>query len=218
MGNFQTAFSLWADSTSLKLNHIAELADIHGGDIYRIKTGKKAVTRNIIAKLIPAIATEDSKESAAKLLLAYYQDIAPPGFENDLQINSSISSSDTPLDLLSAALQHHAERARQDSDYAKHIITLFLLGRESDTSKIEDLVNKWHQEKVQASLYELHRIRSHETLVEESEPVVALLSETSGKYKFTPKLTSKFTSGHPQDTNRTDPMPSQHVAQEHNEP
>lgn len=48
-----------------------------------------------------------------------------------------------------------------------------------------------------------------------SEKDIALLSETPAEYKFTPK---PYKGSHPHDTIRTDAMPSQHVAQEHEEP
>lgn len=56
-----------------------------------------------------------------------------------------------------------------------------------------------------------------ETLIERHNPetTIALLAEAPAEYKFTPK---PYKGSHPHDTSRLDPMPSQHVAQEHEEP
>lgn len=142
MSQFQTAFQLWTDQQSTTLNQWSERCSIQAGVLYRLRSGTKAPTFEIMERLLPVVATHDSQAAADRLLIAYLQDQIPAGFAGDLRIELRSQSSVTP-DLLEAALSYHAARAAQDSAYAEHLITLYLLARETDLERIEQLVDRW---------------------------------------------------------------------------
>ena len=147
MSQFAPAFQRWSENlpSSTCLAQLATLGGLHLGTTYDIRAGKKQATPAFMEKLLPIVAQNDSQVSADRLLIAYLQDHIPAGFENELTIELRNAEIVTP-DLLEAAIAYHAQRAAQDTAYAEHLISLYLLSRESDLTQIDELVARWHAE------------------------------------------------------------------------
>lgn len=177
--HFNTAFSLWADAISgrIKLMHIAQQAGMPIGDIYRLRTAKKAVTYGILCKLLPIVASSDSEHAAISLLIAYLKDQTPETFEGKVRMESAVAPARATTSLLEESLAYIEARARQDADYATRIIGDYLLHRETDFTRISELIDRWKLEHAQASLYSLHQ---RPAAAPESQ--VILLAEPSAPY------------------------------------
>jgi hypothetical protein len=142
MAHFDTAFRLWADAQSGTLLTVAETAEIQPGVLYRLRTGKKSPTSDIIEKLLPAVEKHDCRQAADKLLIAWLSDLMPPEYGPDITI--SIRGEAPVPDLLQTAIDHLRRRAERDPQYADSIITQFLTTRHSDLQTVADLLAQWH--------------------------------------------------------------------------
>lgn len=158
-------------------------------NLAQFRKGSRPVTFDAIAKLLPIIERHSSRAAAVTLLIAYLTDETPPSHADRIHIQPRSTSGQPIADTYHELAERWEAKARLDSEFMA-----MWQGMDAYMHNPEIIITR------------------HTSAAPESS--IALLAEPIAQYNATPK----FRPGHPQDTNRLDPMPTQHAAQENQEP
>jgi len=190
MDAFIAALNTWFDTHSdVSQRTVALNASLPGPDLSKFRAGKRPITLDALTKLLPAIERLSDRSQARALLVAYLNDETPAEYQPDVRIYAVNEDTGTvDLDDIAITRDRWERKARTDSEFAKMWLMLDGYMHEPDA------------EAVDARL-----------AARESESTIALLAEPKAKCK-----TSGGGGFH--DTIRHDAIPSQHAAQEHQEP
>jgi hypothetical protein len=189
MEAFTAALTTWFDGHSdVSQRALALTAGLPGPDLSKFRAGKRPITLDALTKLLPAIERLSTRSHARALLVAYLHDETPAPYQPDIRIYAVDEDTGT-------------------------------LDRDDITNARERWERKARADAEFAKMWLTLDGYMHEpsaTAVDARLADIALLAEPVTEYKATKK--PRTGPSHPQDTIRHDAMPSQHAAQEHQEP
>jgi len=190
MKAFSNSLKTWFTLHSFNsLREVAAAADMPATDLSRVRSGDKDITRKALAKLLPAIEQLSSRREARSLLIAYLHDETPPEYQSSVLLQAiEEGTGEVDLDIIAQLGARWVRKARSNTNFAKMWLLQDGLMHEPDAEVVTARILNFEKD-------------------------IALVAEPVVEYKAT-----KPRGGHPQDVNRLDPMPSQHAAQEHQEP
>ena len=114
--HFAAAFQTWCNNhDGISLRTLTLGADVANLSQYR--AGTRAITYEVIAKLLPAIERHSSRAAAVTLLIAYLTDETPPSHAESIRIEPVDAAGHLTADLYHDLAARWEAKARQDPDF-----------------------------------------------------------------------------------------------------
>jgi hypothetical protein len=140
MNCFALAFKRWTESdekVSLKL--LSQLSAVPGSDLSNIRSGKRPISLEALTKLLPAVEKLSNRFVCADLLLAYFRDETPAGYEFLLKISPTLHPKIAlSLDPFDERAKRWADKARKDQSFNEmwELLDSYMLIEPSQTNAI----------------------------------------------------------------------------------
>ncbi len=208
MSLFSSALEHWFNChPDISQRQVCLAAPLGTPELSRFKSGIREPTLDAITKLLPAIEGLSDRTHALTILIAYLEDNIPDRYEPFIALHAlDESTGEIASDLIRIVRDRWEDNARSDPDFARMWLTMDGYMHSDDSDATDRAIDK----------VITHMQAANDSSADNVTSKAAEEPAAYGSSKPKPKLTTGPGSGG-HDLVRTDAMPSQHVAQEHEE-
>jgi hypothetical protein len=121
------------------LKLLSQLSAVPGSDLSNIRSGKRPISLEALTKLLPAVEKLSNRSVCADLLLAYFRDETPAGYESLLKISPTLYPKVAlSLDPFDERAKRWADKARKDQSFNEmwELLDSYMLIEPSQTNVI----------------------------------------------------------------------------------